>query len=354
MTRLTTSHYGALANGEAVSCATLTAACGVSAKIISFGGILAAVEAPDRNGKLADVVLGFPDLAAYETQNAKTHFGALIGRYGNRIARGRFTLDGQTFQLPINDPPNTLHGGPDGFGRRNWIMAQASEDAVSLTLTSPDGDAGFPGTLRVGVTYRLDDDGALHIDYQASTDRATVLNLTNHSYFNLAGNGSGSIENHIIQIDADHFTPVDETMIPTGELADVTGTPFDFRTLTAIGERLRNDHPQLARARGYDHNWVLRRGNALGTLTRAAIAHDPASGRALTVLTTQPGVQFYTGNFLEGTLCGSAGKLYRQGDGFALETQHFPDSPNQPAFPSTMLRPGETSRQSTVFWFHTV
>ncbi len=353
MTSLQTRGYGILAGGEPVTEARLTAGCGVSVSIISYGGIITAIETPDRHGRPGNIVLGFADLAGYQTQNGDCHFGALIGRYANRIARGRFSLDGQLYQLPVNDPPNTLHGGPDGFGRRNWELATEGEDTVLLRLVSADGDAGFPGTLRVQVSYRLDDAGTLRIDYSARCDRATVVNLTNHSYFNLAGDGSGSVERQVVRIEADHFTPVDANLIPTGEIADVAGTPFDLRAPVAIGARLREAHPQMARARGYDHNWVIRR-DAPGALVVAAEAHDPGSGRALTCLTTQPGLQFYSGNFLEGTKRGSAGSLYRQGDGFALETQHFPDSPNQPGFPSTVLRPGETYRQSTEFRFHTV
>ncbi len=349
MVRLRTGPYGTLSTGEPVTGATLSAANGVSVSVISYGGIITAIEAPDRDGRSANVVLGFADLAGYETQNGDCHFGALIGRYGNRIARGRFELDGASFQLPINDPPNTLHGGPDGFGGRNWTMTPLGEDAVRLSLVSPDGDAGFPGRLQVDVTYRLDDDGALRIDYAASTDRATVLNLTNHSYFNLAGNGSGSIDRQVIRIEADRYTPVDANFIPTGAIAEVDGTPLDLRRDTPIGRFWRD--AALAHTRGYDHNWVLRRA-AGDDLVLAAEAHDPLSGRAVTCLTTQPGLQFYTGNFLDGTRVGSAGTLYRQGDGFCLETQHFPDGPNHPSFPSTVLRSGDTYRQSTVFRFH--
>ena len=353
MTTLAIREYGTLPGGERVAAATLTAGCGISVEVISFGGIITAVETPDRNGKPGNIVLGFSDLESYVACNGNCHFGALIGRFANRIAGGRFSLDGQTHQLPVNNAPNSLHGGPDGFGRRNWTLAPAGEEAVRLTLTSPDGEAGYPGTVELAVTYRLEDDGSLHIEYEATTDRPTIINLTNHSYFNLAGNGSGSIEAQVAQIEADQYTPVDEALIPTGEIASVAGTPLDFRTPTAIGARLRHAHPQMQLARGYDHNWVIRPGNP-GEPALAARIHDPASGRALTCLTTHPGLQFYTGNFLDGTNRGSAGTLYRQGDGFTLETQHFPDSPNQPGFPSTLLRPGETYRHSTIFRFHTV
>ena len=352
MTTLRLGEYGTLPGGERVACVSLTASCGISVQVIGFGGIVTRIETPDRDGNLANIVLGFADLGSYLAHNGDCHFGALIGRFANRIARGRFSLDGQTHRLPVNNGPNALHGGPDGFGRRNWTLTQAGppscNDAVTLSLVSPDGDAGYPGCLRIAVTYRLADDGTLRIDYSASTDAATVVNLTNHSYFNLSG--GGTIERHVARIEADHFTPVDEILIPTGATAEVAGTPLDFRTPTAIGARLRDAHEQMQRARGYDHNWVLRRGTP-GELAEAATIHDPASGRTLTCLTTQPGLQFYTGNFLDGTRRGAGGTLYRQGDGFTLETQHFPDSPNQPHFPSTVLRPGETYRHSTLFRF---
>jgi len=350
MTTVRTDPYGTLSDGTAVTIATLSAGCGVRLSVISYGGIITALETPDREGRTGNIVLGFANLADYETHNGDCHFGALIGRYANRIARGHFTLDGRPFQLPLNDGPNTLHGGPDGFGRRVWDLEVLGDDAVRLSLDSPDGDAGFPGTLRAAVVYRLADDGSLAIEYQATTDQPTVVNLTNHSYFNLAGNGGGTIGDHVAQIEADHYTPVDETLIPTGEVSLVEGTALDFRTATLIGTRLRE--ASLALTRGYDHNWVVRPAPP-GELALAAIIRDPASGRTLTCRTTQPGLQFYTGNFLDGTKVGSAGTLYRQTDGFALETQHFPDSPNQPGFPSTVLRPGETYRHRTVFSFAT-
>jgi aldose 1-epimerase len=353
MTTLRITDYGTLSTGERITQAILTAGNGLTVGVISFGGIITHIETPDRDGRMANVALGFADLPSYEAYNGYCHFGAVIGRFANRIAQGRFTLDGRTHQLPINNGPNALHGGPNGFGRRVWTLAPQGDDAVTLSLVSPDGEAGFPGTLQLRVTYRLSDDGALRIDYEASTDAPTIINLTNHSYFNLAGNGSGSIEGHVARIEADHFTPVDENLIPTGAIASVDGTPLDFRSATSIGARLREAHPQVTLARGYDHNWVIRPG-APGELAEAACVHDPASGRAVTCLTTHPGLQFYTGNFLDGTKCGSAGTLYRQTDGFTLETQHFPDSPNQPAFPSTVLRPGQTYRHSTEFRFHTV
>ena len=248
MTTLRTSDYGALPSGERVTIATLTAGNGVSVSAISFGGIITAIKTPDRHGRLGNIVLGFSDLESYVAYNGNFHFGALIGRFANRIAQGRFILDGRSHQLPINNGPNSLHGGPDGFGRRNWTLTPAGEDAVTLALLSPDGDAGYPGAMRIAVTYRLHDDGALRIDYEAATDRPTIINLTSHSYFNLAGNGAGSVERHVARIDADHYTPVDENLIPTGEIAEVAGTPLDFRTPIEIGARFRLDEVERAHA----------------------------------------------------------------------------------------------------------
>ncbi|WP_428377022.1 aldose epimerase family protein [Lichenicoccus sp.] len=347
---------GSTSAGAAVQRASIRNAHGIAVSILSFGGIIASLDAPDRDGRLANIVLGYADLAGYETHNGTTHFGALIGRYANRIAHGRFSLDGADYRLPLNNGPNSLHGGPDGFGRRVWMMtpqeATQGGDGVRLSLSSPDGEAGYPGRLDAEVTYRLTDADELEIDYVARCDAPTVVNLTNHSYFNLAGEAGGCIEGHVVQIEADHFTPVDASLIPTGRLAPVAGTPLDFRTPTAIGDRLRVGHEQMALGRGYDHNWALR--GEPGSLRRAVTVHDPVSGRALTCLTTQPGLQFYSGNFLDGTLAGTSGTLYRQGDGLCLETQHFPDSPNQPDFPSTVLRPGQTYRERTVFRLHSL
>ena len=343
---------GTTSTGAAVQRASICNTHGLAVSILSFGGIIASLDAPDRNGRLANIVLGYPDLGGYETHNGTTHFGALIGRFANRIAHGRFSLDGAEYRLPLNNGPNSLHGGPDGFGRKVWAMAPDGENGVRLSLSSPDGEAGYPGRLDAEVTYRLTDTDELEIDYLATCDAPTIVNLTNHSYFNLAGEASGSIERHVAQIEADHFTPVDASLIPTGRLAPVDGTPLDFRTPTAIGDRLRIAHEQMTLGRGYDHNWVLR--GQPGVVRRAATVHDPVSGRALTCSTTQPGLQFYSGNFLDGTLAGTSETLYRQGDGLCLETQHFPDSPNQPDFPSTVLRPGETYRERTVFRLHVI
>lgn len=313
----------------------------LTARVASFGAILHTLDAPDREGRRANVVLGRPTLDDYRADN-DPHFGAVCGRYANRIAGARFTLDGIEHRLVANDGPNTLHGGPDGFDRREW-EAERADDSLLLRLTSPDGDMGFPGELRVEVRYTLDED-ALRIDYRAETDRPTVANLTNHTYWNLAGEGSGSIEEHVLEVAASRFVRVGPGAIPTGELAPVDGTPLDFREPRRLGERLRDAHEQLALTRGYDHSLVLDDG-----AQPAARLHDPASGRVLEVTTTEPALHVYTGNHLDGTLAGTSGGLYRQGDGVALEAQHFPDSPNHPEFPSTVLRPGDELRSTTTY-----
>ena len=324
--------------------------------ILTYGATVQAVRTGDRDGRVDDVVLGFDDLAGYLAPHP--YIGAVVGRFANRIARGRFTLDGVEHRLPVNDGPNCMHGGTVGFDRHIWTARELTAqnggegDRVELRHVSPDGDMGFPGELSATVTYTVRG-GELRVDYQAWTDRPTVLNLTNHSYFNLAGAGSGSVEDHQVRLLANRFTPVDADLIPTGEPASVAGTPLDFRSPRAVGAALRDGHEQVVRARGYDHNWVLD-GDGDGSLHLAAEAQEPASGRRLEVWTDQPGVQFYSGNFLDGTLVGKGGRVYRQGDAFCLETQHFPDSPNQPSFPSTVLRPGEAYRTSTAFRFGTV
>ncbi|WP_250031356.1 aldose epimerase family protein [Paractinoplanes maris] len=320
---------------------------GLRAAVLTHGGVLQSLEVPDRTGATANVVLGFDRLQGY-LDNPGPYFGALIGRYGNRIAQGRFELDGTTYQLPINNGPSSLHGGASGFDQRLW-SATTVDEALELRLVSPDGDQGYPGALSVTVRYSVTVDNALRIDYEATTDAPTVVNLTNHSYFNLAGEGSGDIYDHRLRINATHFTPVDADLIPTGDFHPVARTPMDFREPVAVGERIRTGDAQLAHAGGYDHNWMLD--GPSGELSPAAHVTEPTSGRTLTVSTTQPGLQFYSGNFLDGTITGTSGRLYRQGDGLALETQHYPDSPNQPAFPSTVLRPGETHRSTTVFQF---
>ena len=363
---LTQAPYGVTADGHPVTRYTLTNAHGLSVSFLSYGGVISELRTPDRHGRMANIVLGFASLADYEKFNGNIHFGALIGRYANRIANGRFTLDGQTWTLPVNDPPNTLHGGPSSFDAKIWTVKPVESPhgaSAELSYVSPDGENGFPGTLTTRVTYTLTDDDVFRIDYQASTDKPTVVNLTNHSYFNLAGEGSGSIERQTIQIAASRYTPTDSTSIPTGELASVAGTPMDLRKPTGIGERLRSSFRQLVYAHGFDQNWVLdaarQESNAADKSSEnapprfAARAVDPASGRVLELYTTQPGLQFYTANGLNGSVVGTSGKTYRQGDAFALEAEHFPDSPNQPAFPSTVLRPGETFHEVTEWRFRT-
>ncbi len=347
------SAYGTTRDGQAVDEYTLTNSNGVEAKIITFGGIITSLRVPDRNSILADVVLGFSKFSDYETKNP--YFGALIGRYGNRIGNANFTLDGTKYSLAVNDGPNTLHGGVKGFDKQIWAAKEANiADGVGLELSylSPDGEEGYPGNLSVKVTYTLTNDNAIQIDYSATTDKTTVVNLTNHSYFNLAGNGTGAIYDHIVQINAERYTPVNDKLIPTGELAPVAGTPFDFRSPRVISGGLRSGHQQMVYGRGYDHNFVLNRQTDSG-LEMAARIYDPASGRAVEVWTTEPAMQFYTGNFVDGTLVGSSGGTYRQGDGLCLETQHFPDSPNQADFPTTSLKPGDTYKTTTVYQFTT-
>ncbi len=354
---LSTEPFGTTADGKAVSLTTMTSAKGLVVKFMSYGGVVTQIMAPDRDGKLADVVLGFATLKEYETKSAEggLYFGALVGRYANRIAKGRFSLDGQDYTLAINNPPNTLHGGLKGFDKQVWDVQPGATSGQSvsatLSLVSPDGDQGYPGTLRLTVTYTLDDDNAFTIRYQATTDKDTVLNLTNHSYFNLAGAGSeGGVFRQVLTVNADQYTPTDATSIPLGHSAPVEGTPFDFRQPTAIGARLRADDQQLIWAQGYDHNWVLNKQGDATQPQLAAHAFDPASGRTLDCLTTEPGVQIYTGNFLKGIYAGVGG-VYRQTDAFTLETQHFPDSPNQPSFPTTELKPGQAFDSTTVFRF---
>jgi aldose 1-epimerase len=343
--------FGKLPDGRAVERFTLTNAHGMEVKAITYGGIITSLRVPDRGGQMADVVLGFDSIDGYLKNDP--FFGAIIGRYGNRIAKGQFTLDGHTATLAKNNGPNHLHGGTKGFDKLLWTAEPvAGKNAVAFTLTSPDGDEGYPGTLKVRVTYTLTDANALVVDYEATTDKTTVVNLTQHSYFNLAGEGSGDILGHQLMINADRYTPVDAGLIPTGELAPVQGTPFDFRTPTAIGARINQDDPQLKNGKGYDHNWVLTRKGA--GLSLAARAVEPKSGRTLEVTTTEPGVQFYAGNFLDGTIKGKGGHVYALRNGFCLETQHFPDSPNQPKFPSTMVKPGQKYTSQTVFTFGTV
>ncbi|SNY74815.1 aldose epimerase family protein [Paractinoplanes atraurantiacus] len=342
--------------GKAVDRYTLTNGA-FRVRILTYGGILQTVETPDRHGKLTNVTLGFKTLDEYVTSKNPAYFGALIGRYGNRIAKGQFTLDGKTYQLAINNDPNSLHGGNVGFDKRVWSATPVkggNSVGLRLTYVSPNGEENYPGTLRTTVTYTITRDRGIRMDYQATTDKATVVNLTNHAYWNLGGEGTGTIDDHKLQLNASRYTPVDATLIPTGQLAPVAGTPMDFRKPTAIGARNRSNFQQIVYGRGYDHNWVLdRHDKSYRKLETAAKVSDAASGRTLTIATTEPGIQFYGGNFLDGTLYGTSGRSYRQGDGLALETQHFPDSPNHANFPSTVLRPGQVLKSTTIYQFGT-
>jgi aldose 1-epimerase len=338
--------WGSTADGQKVSLFTLSDS-DLRVHLTSYGARIVSIEAPDRAGNRADVVLGHDNLAAY-TADPKDYFGSTVGRYANRIAKGTFQLQGKTYQVPVNNKGNALHGGPKGFHSKVWQARAIGDDSVEFTLLSPDGDMGFPGALTVHVRYSLSGK-SLRIDYTASTNKPTVLNLTNHTYFNLRGEASGDVLQQRLVINADRFTPVDETLIPTGVLQPVKGTPFDFREVTGIGERIEVPNEQLKRGGGYDHNFVLIRG--VYELRKAAFAVDPMSGRSLTVLTTEPGIQFYSGNVLNGTSRGYSGTMYAKHAGFCLETQHFPDSPHHAEFPSTELLPGQTFRSTTVFFF---
>jgi aldose 1-epimerase len=337
--------------GRPVTLYTLTNSHGVEVRTMNYGGIILSIRVPDRKGQFADIVLGHENLEGYIPN--PPYFGAIVGRYANRIANGTFTLDGKTYTLPKNDGPNTLHGGVDRtFNKVVWDGEPLKgKTGVAYSYLSKDGEEGFPGNCKVRVTYTLTDSNELVIDYEATTDKATPINVSQHSYFNLAGEGTGDILNHEIMINADRFTPVDKNLIPTGELRPVKGTPFDFTTSTRIGSRIDDNYDQLVLGHGYDHNWVLNRKRGDNGLVLAARVYEPTSGRVLEVSTTQPGVQFYTGNFLDGTITGKQGHVYKHRYGLCLETQHFPDSPNHPDFPTTILKPGETFHQKTVFKF---
>lgn len=349
-TQVTKQPFGKTTDGTPVEIYTLKDA-NAEIRIMTYGGIIQSVKIPDSKGQVADVVLGFDSLDGYE-KNPGPYFGALIGRYANRIGNGEFKLDGHTYTLPKNDHGNTLHGGTVGFDKVVW-RAKEIPDGIELTHVSPNGDQGFPGTLTAIVKYTLAG-SVLNIDYSATTDKDTVLNLTNHSYWNLSGQGNGTILNDEIKINATDFTPVNATLIPTGALDPVAGTPFDFRKLTVIGSRINDNNQQLKYAGGYDFNWALnKREKPTAALGEAAEVYDPTSGRVLTIWTTQPGIQFYTGNFLDGTIKGKDGKVYVHRGALALETQHYPDSPNQPKFPSTELKPGQRYHQVTEFRFST-
>ncbi len=343
-TKVARQTFGQTPEGTAVDLYSLSDGK-IEVRVITYGGIVASLRTPDRNGKLDDIVLGCDTVEQYVAQTA--HFGGIIGRYANRIAHGTFHLDGHTYSIPKNDGDNALHGGTRGFDKVVWDAKQI-QDGLELTYVSKDGDQGFPGTLTTTVRYTLSG-GALRIEYSATTDKDTVLNLTNHSYFNLAGQGKGDVLKDVVKIDASRITPVDANLIPSGELKPVEGTPFDFRTPHAIGERIDIDDPQLKLGQGYDHNFVLD--HPEGQLAEAAEVYEPTTGRILRVLTTEPGVQLYTGNHLDGSITGKEGRVYKRRFAFCLETQHFPDSPNHPNFPSTELKPGQKFHSVTVFEF---
>jgi aldose 1-epimerase len=350
---VTESPFGTMPDGRKVEMFHLKNASGMEVDVITYGGAVQSIKVPDKNGKIEDVALGFDNLDDY--LHTDTYFGALIGRYGNRIAKGKITLDGKTYSLPINNGPNTLHGGPKGFNTKVWAASPIKAPnrvGVELTLWSPDGDMGFPGDLAVTARYTLDNNNDLRIHYSAVTDKPTAINLTNHTYFNLAGAGNGTILDQVAMINADKITPVDDTLIPTGKIMDVAGTPLDFTTPTAIGARIRADNQQLKYAEpkqgGYDFNYVFNNPGDLNAL--AASVTDPKSGRTIEMYTDEPGVQFYTSNFLN-DVKGKDGKVYPHWGAFTLEAQHFPDSPNQPNFPSTELKPGEKYSQTTIYKF---
>jgi len=340
--------FGQAPDGTPVELYTLRNSKGAEAKIATYGGIVISLKVPDRNGNFGDVVLGYDNLAGYLSNSP--YFGCLVGRYGNRIAKGKFKLNGVEYTLATNNGPNALHGGLKGFDKVVWkakVVASAEGPALQLQYVSKDGEEGYPGTLAVTALYTLTEDNALRLDYTATTDKDTVVNLTQHSYFNLAGKGDNL--NHIVMIPADRYTPVDSTLIPTGELAPVEGTPFDFRKPTAIGARINQDHPQLKFGGGYDHNWVINK--PYGQLGLMARVTEPTTGRVLEVLSTSPGLQFYTGNFLDGTITGKGGWVYKHRTAFCMEPQHYPDSPNQPNFPSTVLKPGQTYKNTIIYRF---
>jgi aldose 1-epimerase len=341
--------FGKTPDGQSIDLYTLTNKNGMQVAITNFGGIVVRIKVADRNGKAEDVVLGYDSLDGYVSD--KAYFGAIVGRYGNRIAQGKFALDGATYTLARNNGENSLHGGTKGFNKAVWAAREvAAKDgpSVELKYTSKDGEEGYPGNLAVKVVYTLTDRNELKIDYSATADKKTVLNLTNHSYFNLNPAGSDILQ-HILMIDADRFTPVDSGLIPTGELKGVVGTPFDFRKPTAIGARIEQDDEQIKLGKGYDHNFVLnKRGKGVELAARVV---EPTTGRVLEVLTDQPGVQFYSGNFLDGTVRGKSSKVYSRRSAFCLETQHFPDSPNHPKFPTTELKPGEKYQSTTIYKF---
>jgi aldose 1-epimerase len=342
------SHFGNLISGEAVTLYTLTNSSGLQIGVIDLGATIVNLMAPDRDGQFADIVLGFDNPQQYITDSP--YFGTVVGRYGNRIANGQFELDGETYTLAKNNSGHHLHGGDVGFDKRLWTVTSSNPNRLEMKLVSPDGDEGYPGELTVRVTYTLDEDNRLTVDYYATTDKPTVVNLTQHSYFNLAGHSAGSAMDHELLINAERYTEVDSELIPTGQLPYVVGTPLDFRQPVAVGARIDEKYPQLVNGGGYDHNWVLTEKAASGS-EPAAKVRDPKTGRTLVIYTEEPGIQFYAGNFLDGSIVGKEGAVYNYRNTVVLETQHFPDSPNQPDFPSTRLDPGEVYKTRTVFEF---
>jgi aldose 1-epimerase len=346
--------FGKTADGKSVELYTLTNRNGVKAEIITYGGHVVSLTVPDKNGQMGDILLGHDNLEGYLNRATNPYFGCIVGRYGNRIGQAKFTLDGKEYKLPANDGVNHLHGGVNGFDRKVWEVkkAVAAKGGAMLTLhyVSADMEEGYPGKMDVTVTYTLTKDNELRIDYEATTDKPTVCNLTNHMYFNLAGQGVGDNSGHELMINADTFTPVDSGLITTGRILPVKGTPMDFTKPTPIGARIDADYDQLKFGKGYDHNWVLNKKKA-GELSLAASVYEPTSGRVMEIWTVEPGVQFYAGNFLDGTITGKGGKVYQHRAAFCLETQHYPDSPNKPNFPSTVLRPGQVYKTTTIHKF---
>jgi aldose 1-epimerase len=349
--RVTRAAFGQAADGQSVEQFTFVNSHGVQVRAMTYGATITSIRTPDLTGRFDDIVLGFDSLSGYIAKSP--YFGAVVGRYANRIAKGQFTLDGVTYHLAKNNGPNALHGGVRGFDKVLWTGEPVESDSgvgVTFRYTSVDGEEGYPGTLTVRVRYLLTPNDDLLVDYEAQTDKATPVNLTQHSYWNLHGEGRGDILDHVLMLDASAFTPVDSTLIPTGEIAPIAGTPFDFRTPARVGARIDAQHPQLRYGRGYDHTWMLDRAGRTG-LVHAARVVDSTSGRTLDVSTTEPGLQFYTGNFLDGSFAGKGGHVYQRRSALCLETHHPPDSPNHPNFPSTILRPGETFRSRSVFSF---
>ncbi len=349
-TQVSRQPFGQTKDGTPVDLYTLRNSKGAEARISNYGGLVISLTVPDRNGNLGDVTLGYDNLDGYLKETP--YFGALIGRYGNRIAKGKFTLDGKEYTLATNNGPNALHGGLKGFDKVVWqptILASAEGPALQLKYLGKDGEEGYPGNLSVTAVYTLTEDNGLKLEFTATTDKDTVVNLTHHSYFNLAG--KGDILNHVVMIPADRFTPVDSTLIPTGELKPVDGTPFDFRKPTAIGARINQDDEQLKFGGGYDHNWVINK--PLGSYGLMARVTEPTSGRVMEVFSTEPGLQFYSGNFLDGSITGKGGWVYKHRSAFCMEPQHYPDSPNKPEFPSVVLKPGQVYKNTILYRFST-